>query len=775
MSLDAVKQISQKFNIDGIIAQIMVNRGIDTEEKAKRFLSCGIKNLYDPFTLDGVEQAVKKINGYLSKGGSFVIYGDYDADGICSVAILYLYLISKGACVNHYIPEREEGYGINKDAVDFIKHTYNPDIIITVDCGVTAIKEVEYIKSLGIDIIVTDHHNSNGITPDCIVINPKISKDYPFSDLCGAGVALKLVQALGGTFQAEKYIDIAAIATIADSVELKSENRDIVSAGLEKINSGSRIGLKILCDVAGLNKGLNTYSVAFGIVPRINAAGRTGDAKRAVALFSCEDENELNILCKELDRANTQRQKVCDEIISNITKQISADGSLNYRCIIAIDNSCHDGVSGIVASRLCEMYYRPAFVFCPFNGSLKGSGRSIEGVDIFDMLSSMEQLFLRFGGHRLAAGLTIDENNLNEFKDKADIYIKNKYGFSDFIKPKKYDFEITQEIVNEKIIEQLDLFEPCGQGNSRPRFLYRTSGVKALPLKNYPQHIKFRLFDTDITAFNFSDKADILKADAGLFLEFQRSEYNGRMYNKGYLKDAEADAENALQDKIISNFILQYRFSNLELVKAEFYDINNICNVIKDNTELFGTLIVIQSKETVKKLYENCPAIKDIRLSVFFSGDGNNLSKAVLSPDIDFNGQGYNKVIFADMPASGGYISRFTESGCMVFVPENCSSNALKGVKIDLSREAFAKDYKIITDQKLTSKPFTTFSDFYQRAQICFGNINLIQFTACFTVFEELGFFTVNNNEGIIINKGIKKQLESSFIYQKIKYLSEKD
>ena len=767
-------QISEKFGISKIIAKILVLRGVDSLQKAEKFIQCGLKNLYDPFLLDGMTEAVKKINYYLSEKKSIVIYGDYDADGICSVAILYLYFLSKNANVNWYIPEREEGYGINADAVDFINLNYKPDVIISVDCGVTAVKEVEYIKSLGIDIIVTDHHNSCGQLPDCIVINPKLSPTYPFKDLCGGGVALKIVQALGGESEAKKYIDIATIATVADSVELTGENRDIVFEGLKTIKESCRKGIKILYEISGQKDNINTCSIAFGLVPRINAAGRIGEAKRALALFYEQDEDVLKQLCKELNEANILRQKICEEIMSSAKEQINLENMVYSHCIVVTDDSCHDGVSGIVASKLCEDYYRPTFVFCEYNGMLKGSGRSVEGVNIFDMLTSMSGLFEKFGGHAYAAGVTIKKENLELFKQKANDYLEKNSTILSFTKQQAYDYDLTGEIIEPDFVKQLNIFEPCGMGNLRPRFLCRVNGLNAQPLKNYPQHLSFKLFDINFIAFNFGNSKDILnsKSENSLLLEFTQSVYKGKMYDKGFLKDFNYNYDSpSLEAKIKSNYILQAGHISEGNAEYEVYKAENINSLLEAKFKFFGTLIVVFDKITLDLLYEKCTWLKNVNLSVFSEQSSNNVSKVLLSPDINIVLSGYDNIIFYDIPFSKGYINRFKTDKNTIYIPDKKQGSIIKADDYILDRDTFKLYYKMITDKQLLEKPYINAGNYYFNLSQKYQKTSLIQFSVCILVFIELEFIYINDSGFLVLKDGSKKELESSEIYQKLKKL----
>lgn len=772
-SSPAAAQISKQLKLNELFSRLLVQRGFDTPEKAERFIRSGAHNLHDPFLLEGMGEAAEKIKEHLGRKSPIVIYGDYDADGICSVAILYLFFKSLGAEVYWYVPERDEGYGINSEAVDFIKENYNPSLFISADCGITAVNEVEYIKRLGMDVVVTDHHNSAGNLPRCIAINPKLSASYPFRELCGAGVALKLVQALGGIGEAKKYMDIAAIATVADSVELLGENRDIVAEGLKIMNGSPRPAVAKLCELAGFKEGINTYVLAFGIVPRINAAGRVGEAKRAVALFCEEDEEAIDNLCRQLDRANAERQRICDEIFSAAKEQIEREGMLSSSVIAVTDESCRDGVSGIVASRLCEQFCRPAFVFCEIEGKLKGSGRSIEGVNIFDMLSGMSDLLEKFGGHSAAAGLTMKKENLAEFKRRAEEYLSGRIFPRLFSRKKGYDMDLTCEKPAKDFFEQLELFEPCGMGNPRPRFLYRGCRLGAEPMKNYEQHLVFKLFDTSFVAFGYGAQRDVLNssAESRLLIEFQQSAFRGKVYIKGYLRELDHGADcPELEGKAVANYLLQLSLPAEPPAPFEKYAFEDIGKLIGEKVEPFGTLIIAFSRQTLDHLLKSCPQLEEVKLSVFFEGDGNNLSRILLAPGHNIRVKGYKKIIFADAPANISYINRFAADGCRLFLPDKPPLKA-SGL-ISLDREVFARYFRMMTDRRAMVKPFEDVTQYYYVVSALFPEANFPQFAACFMVFEELGF--IRNTGGRLERvNGVKGELSGSEIYQRMRDLAE--
>ncbi|WDC85786.1 single-stranded-DNA-specific exonuclease RecJ [Caloramator sp. mosi_1] len=376
-----------------------------------------------------------------------------------STSILIRALRKLGVDVSFYIPDRlNEGYGINKDAIDYIKQLAT-DLIITVDCGITAVEEVKYARELGMDIIITDHHECKEIIPDTYVINPKRHDcTYPNKNLAGCGVAFKLVQALWMKYNLsgfEELLDICAIGTIADIVEITGENRIIVSQGLKKLQNSEKCGIKALKNVAGITD-VTSYSIAFQIAPRINAVGRLSDARIAVELFTTTDEDKAMQIAKYLDQENRSRQKIEEEILNEALIMIQNNFDLsNDRVIVLSSPFWHVGVVGIVASRLVERFHRPVILLCEDKeGFCKGSGRSIEGFNLFENLLKCEDILVKFGGHELAAGLTIEKSKINELIERLNEYAKEMD--VEMFLPKLYiDLEMTTEDITFETAEEI--------------------------------------------------------------------------------------------------------------------------------------------------------------------------------------------------------------------------------------------------------------------------------------------------------------------------------
>lgn len=474
--------------------RLLMQRGVKTREDVERFLAPGPQHLHHPFLMKGMEQAAKRVVQAIERREKVLIYGDYDVDGVAATSILVDFLGKYGLEPEFYIPDRvEEGYGISDAAVDAISSS-GFDLMITVDCGITAREQVESIQNRRLesgkplDIIITDHHQcQEELHPRNVVaiLNPHMPEcSYPCKHLCGAGIALKLVQAVGilmGTTEAcMKYMDLAALATIADIVDLTGENRVIASLGLKKMKSSCCLGIRALMDSAGiLPEVIDSRKVAFILAPRVNAAGRMGDAKRAVRLFTTQDPIEAREVAEELSRTNSLRQEVQDAIFNQAVRMIESDENHKNRMVtVAWGEGWHHGVVGIVASKLVERYHKPAFVFSVEDGMAVGSGRSVPGYNLFQCMSSQSHLLVKFGGHELAGGLTLEASSLPAFREGVNRHaaenmpheaLEPSLDIHCILEPK----ELTVE--NAK---KMSLLEPFGQGNPVPVLMVRDAEVR---------------------------------------------------------------------------------------------------------------------------------------------------------------------------------------------------------------------------------------------------------------------------------------------------------
>lgn len=517
-----IKRLSDSAGISRLMSCILLNRGISDTDEVKKFLHPDLEDLHDPFLLKDMDRAVDRIIKALKGKESITIYGDYDVDGVTSTSLLYRFLKELGTDALYYIPDRlEEGYGLSVPAMDKIKAT-GTQLIITVDCGISAFDEIAHAMAIGMEVVVTDHHECREQLPDAFaVVNPcRGDNDYPFRELAGAGVVFKLIQALCTKLSLGelylKYIDLAALATIADVVPLIGENRVIVKYGLEAIERTQNPGLAALIEVAGLaGKPFNTFSVGFGIAPRINAAGRVGDAERAVRMFVTEDNAAAGKLARELDGENKSRQEIEAEIFSQAVKMVESDIDLTTEKVIVIaSQGWHHGIIGIVASKITERYYRPTILISLEEDLGKGSGRSIEGFNLFKALTSCEELLERFGGHELAAGLALKPENVPLFRRAMNEYANHELADEDLVPRVKIDALVGPEDISIERAEELELLAPFGAGNPGPVLAHNCLKINEVKTVGDGKHLKLRLCNTssnfDAIGFNLGEELTVI-------------------------------------------------------------------------------------------------------------------------------------------------------------------------------------------------------------------------------------------------------------------------
>ncbi|MEG2420427.1 MAG: single-stranded-DNA-specific exonuclease RecJ [Oscillospiraceae bacterium] len=512
--------------IPALTARILCARGATTGALAARFLEKGEELLQDPMGMKDMDKAVARIEKALRDGEKIAVFGDYDVDGITSTCLLTHYLRGRGGYVRPYIPNRlDEGYGISREAVAFL-HEKGITLMVTVDCGITAVEETQYAAELGMDVVITDHHECKDVLPPAVaVVDPhRRDCDYPFTELAGVGVALKLVMALGGTAQFTEYVDLAAIGTVADVMQITGENRAIVAIGLAQLCPSKRPGLRALLREAGVEgKPVTTVTIGYSLAPRLNAAGRMGQAEVAARLILTEDEGQAQGLAQQLCDLNRERQSVEGGICEGCMEALDREPSLAQYAIVMSGSDWHQGVVGIVASRLAEKYGAPAFMICVQDGKGKGSCRSYGNLNLFEALEACSDLLLGFGGHALAAGFTILEENIPAFREKMKDYVKNHQDTGGSFAGLEVDAVLPDaSLLNEKEIVALDVLEPHGTGNPKPVLAILGGRVTYLSEVGGGRHLKLKVrvgsclldaiyFSTNLadTELTVGDKVDV--------------------------------------------------------------------------------------------------------------------------------------------------------------------------------------------------------------------------------------------------------------------------
>ena len=532
---DILARVASENNIPVPVAELMIKKGLETKEDIDLFFNGSLKSLRNPFDILDMEKAAERIAQAVMNHESICIYGDYDVDGVTATALMYIFLMQCGANVSYYIPNRlEEGYGLNKDAISEI-HQRGTNLIITVDCGISAIDEVLLAKELGMDIIITDHHQPSKELPVAAdaIINPMREKDlYPNKTLAGVGVAFKVVMALRFTLRKYNFfqqdapnirnlLDIVTLGTIADVMPLIDENRIFVRHGLELMNGDSvRIGideLKKVIDSLSTVKKMKTSNIGYQIAPRINAMGRMASSDKSLKLLVTQNRHEARQLAVELDNENKYRQMIERDILQQTFDIIEKNRyAEDEGGIVVASEDWHPGVIGIVASRVVDKYFRPTIILTDDNGVYKGSARSIPSFHLYDGLSSLSDMLISFGGHKYAAGVKIAKENLDEFRKKFNELVKANVKKEDFIPEINIDAEIESKDITSEIMQYLEKLEPYGQGNKEPVFFMRN--VSKYQYETYvgkeQNHLKC-IFEKkgmlfDAIGFNMKDYKDII-------------------------------------------------------------------------------------------------------------------------------------------------------------------------------------------------------------------------------------------------------------------------
>ncbi len=523
-NVELQKAFSKEFEIPQITAQVLVNRGLQHVNESSLFLYGKLSQLHDPFIFNDMKAAVDRVFKAIDKKEKIIIYGDYDVDGSTAAALLLLVFRALKANVDYYVPNRvEEGYGLNKGALDELKKD-KVKLMITVDNGISAIDEIAHASKIGLDVIVTDHHEPKGEVPKCVaVLDPKApGETYPFKGISGVGMAFKFAHAVvrrgleidyepAKDIDLKEHLDLVALGTVADVVPLVDENRIMVKHGLKKLSRTSKVGIKILKEKAGLSDEISTGQVAFRLAPRLNASGRIGDPRNTIDLLTTDDEDEALTLAHTLEETNRERQEIERKVLEEAMKQVKSDVSEEDPVIVLDGENWHSGVIGIVASRLVGTYYKPTVIISTDGKEGKGSARSVKNLHILDALTDCDKSLKAYGGHKQAAGLSIETKTVKKFRTQFIESVRSRIKPEDLIPELEIDVEVALGDITYDLLDSLDLLAPYGYENPRPIFI--TRNVEALrPSLVGKNHLKLMFTDGNdtIDAIGF-DMADALK------------------------------------------------------------------------------------------------------------------------------------------------------------------------------------------------------------------------------------------------------------------------
>lgn len=766
-----IKKLSKEINLSETTTKILVNRGYDTTLKINKFLNPNVNDLRDPFLLNNMKEVVEKITSAIESKKRILIFGDYDVDGISATAILYKFFEKKGVNVNYFLPNRyEDGYGLTIETATKVIKEYNPQLIITVDCGISCAKEVDFLIKNGVDVIVTDHHEIPEILPNCLTINAKIpNQKYGFTELCGAGVAFKIVQAFNEDIF--EYLPIAAIATVADIVSLTDENRAIVILGLKHFENIPK-GIKLLIKELKINK-INSQDIAFKIAPKLNAAGRMGDASIALQLFINKNQQELFNYLVKLTQMNLERQQKCALVYEEALSKLGSINSNKQKCIILQGNNWDSGLLGIVCARLVEEYNKPTFLFSNENGILKGSVRSINGINIHTVLSSCGSLLETFGGHSMAAGLSLSLKNYEKFKTEVNGYFNEHFTEKDFLCVKEYDLKLNTKDINLNFVKELQVLEPFGCDNHKPIFMLEWEKSCYKTMTNYPQHLNIMLNNNvSLIAFNASAYIQNLQYNKTkqALVDLQINSFLGKETVKCVVKNFVFKEYNTLSQDMINGFYVKQLFArkDKDVYATHFNYEEDIFERVKNcfNSSNYGTLVVCNSKQNLDKINKEFSNFNyNYAIGKVNQKDAVNTIVTCLN-NFD-NLYNYTNIIFLEPVITKEYIYNFKSK---IFVPKNERID-LNNLGVSTNRNNFSSVYSALVQHEGIVKD-TEYLFYQELKKVCpyLRDINFAQFVIDIQVFKELGIIEIEKdfNYSIKILPNNKMSLFGSKTYCKL-------
>ena len=759
-----VKEYAEKFQVLPSTMYLILSRGFKTEEEIKEYLSVG--KLLNPFLIKGMEELKERIELAKKLGDRVLIFGDYDVDGISATAIMLKTLKKLGIQADFYLPNRYvDGYGLSCEVLDKIEKKFCPDLIITVDCGISSYEEVEYAKSKGMEIIVTDHHEIPEKLPDTLVLNAKIKgQDYPFTELCGTGLAYKISEALLGQEKAEEFLAIASIATIADIVSLTGENRNIVKRGFQRFDK-LPYGLRQLFKENKVSlTNPNATDIAFKISPKINSAGRMGHAEDSLMLYLSEDPVVVKKYLNKLSEHNQKRQELSNQIMEDCEKAIKKLDLSKIRVITLASKKWDQGILGIASARLVEEYNRPVFLFSQVGDTLHGSGRSINDINIHELLSSMSDILETFGGHTMAAGLTLKRSKYEEFSNRVNSFVFEKINDKAFIPIKYYDIDVKVDEIDDRFLKELKLLEPFGCGNPKPKFKVTSENVEISPMKFNPAHCNIKIGDLELVYFNFYKNFNALffSRYKSFIFEFQE---NGK---KGLVSFFDAGSF------IIDNahmFTYPIQLEQLKYdeneVSFSYYPQSELLNfVASTGSGVYGTCFVTYSGYEFVNFLKNYTKDNLYHIGIY-DEECVGYNSALLSPRGTMWAKNFDKIIFLSPVLDSGFLSEIQKiSNAEIFLPIEAKIDRERFNNINLSRECFGRIFKALTSR--SSVTYYSPVDFYE-AKLK-GKVSFDTFIAAYLTFLELGLIKQADDKffNYIEVKNIKKSLTEAKIYNKV-------
>lgn len=780
-----IAEITKLYNVNEDVVKLILSKGYQTKKDIVAYLEPQHFSYHDPYKLKGMKQAVSMIQEAIRLNKKITVLGDYDTDGICSTAIMYKYFEHVNVNINYFLPNRFlDGYGLTMDTVDKIWEQYKPDLLITVDCGISSYAEIEYAKQKGMQVIVTDHHEIPEILPDSVVIDPK-QKDqsYPFKELCGAGVALKLVQALAGKEFASGLESIAAFATVADIVPLVDENRAIVYRGLKSYQQTLPKGVLKLIDKLKI-KQLQASDISMRVAPKINTAGRMGNADIAFQLFIQDDDTFLKNQIIKLDKLNEVRVSDGAEIYEDALDMLSTQNVSDLKAIVLYKPDWNGGVLGIVCARLVEKYNKPVCLLSRVENEYKGSMRSIETIDIYKQLTKLSDILIRFGGHSQAGGLSIKEKDLPEFAKRLNENLEQDFNEKSFKTNKYYDLDLNKITLNTAFFKQLQLLEPFGFGNEKPIFKLTFNNARIMRMKNHPQHLRVKIDSLDMVAWNFGARLEHIKTNSNkdVLLELNGEyDFHGKTYINATIKNMIIHKlnTNIKHEILVANQLNQLTYDDKLVQNANFATEQELQNLAQQYLQesAFGTLLVATTFETYQQ-YCNLFANSLVKYELFevFGKTGENT--ILFAPNWKNEIHGFSNVLVLDALLNAGACQTISCQNLVLNKQQINKKLAQKVLKnVSTERSVFGQVHFALKQMQTQTIVANTLYEYYEQLLKRNPQTKHIKFDAfafVLLVFEELGLLQINNENKtvlVVLNQTEKNPLKNSKIYNTVKGL----
>ncbi len=772
-----VKDLMNAYSTTREVAELYYNRGLTSLEKAEKYFSCDKSELHNPYLFKNMKAIVDRISYHIDRKSSIVIFGDYDVDGVSATSILIKFFKSQGVFVKAFLPSRhEDGYGLTMNSADKVLSLYSPELIITVDCGISCHTEIDYLISKGVEVIVTDHHEAPEVLPNCLTLDAKVEGEtYPYKELCGAAVAFKIVQAFLPMSEWETYLPVVAVATVSDLVSLTGENRILSKLGLESFFQFAPKGLIEFLKVLKINGDVSAIDVAFKLAPKINAAGRLGDAFEALKLYIYDDYEKIFSVIKTLQDMNANRQELCDKAYEQSVEMIESDENfIKNKAVVVMGEDFNSGILGIVAARLVDKYGKVAIVLAPDNeGVLRGSARSVDGISIINIFNEAKEHLVTYGGHEMAGGLGLRRESLEEFKKSVNHTLENLKKEGSVRKKKYYDLEMKKTDITKEFLAAIERLAPFGIDNEKPIIKTSLANIKMERMKNFPKFTSGYIKQNNLSIIDFSGgkhynaMKNFIHKDGLIDISLQKY---------GKRENVSMNIKNISFKKLDNARLAARKEGDAYLIFRKAFG-ENLDVLVAENINKAGVIELITANQDVLMISSNINAALDRKINDSIEEIGYaNLPNGGERVSLVYNISDKNLLLKYKNIIVLDEVDEFYIANIAAIAKKKIYiMNAIKKVKKCLSRDIVANYYKAIlksTDNIIIESEFDFFNNVIKQAMTGINGISYKDFILSLMVLEELNIVNMTEDNGrktLSINKNEKVSLENSKVFNAYK------